>query len=127
VIVDLTDPTRAVTPTLDGPVLAVLARAGKPLTVGEVAAQMPRGSEIGARRSLSRLVEQGIVRATEMGRNRVHELNREHLAAPAAELLSSLRPELWKRFRKTLSTWNPKPVYGCAFGSAARGDGDARS
>jgi hypothetical protein len=127
VIVDLTDPTRAVTPTLDGPVLAVLARAGKPLTVGEVAAQMPRGSEIGARRSLSRLVEQGIVRATEMGRNRVHELNREHLAAPAAELLSSLRPELWKRFRKTLSTWNPKPVYGCVFGSAARGDGDARS
>lgn len=126
-IVDLTDPTRAVTPTLDGPVLAVLAQAGKPLTVGEVAAQMPRGSEIGVRRSMSRLVEQGIVRATEMGRNRVHELNREHLAAPAAELLSGLRLELWDRFRKTLGAWNPKPVYGCVFGSAARGDGDAQS
>jgi DNA-binding transcriptional ArsR family regulator len=124
---DLTDPTRAVTATLDGPVLAVLAQAGKPLTVGEVAAQMPRGSEIGVRRSLSRLVEQGIVRSTEMGRNRVHELNREHLAAPAAELLSGLRLELWTRFRKTLATWNPKPLYGCVFGSAARGDGDAQS
>jgi hypothetical protein len=97
--VDLTDPTRAVTPTLDGPVLAVLARAGK----------------------------QGIVRATEMGRNRVHELNREHLGAPVAGLLADLRLELWNRFRKTLGAWNPKPVYGCVFGSAARGDGDAQS
>ena len=124
---DLTDPTRAMTPTLDGPVLAVLARAGKPLTAGEVAAQTPRGSEIGVRKCLARLVEQGIVHATQMGRNRVHELNREHLAAPVAGLLADLRPELWNRFRKTLGTWNPKPVYGCVFGSAARGDGDAGS
>ena len=124
---NLTDPTRAMTPTLDGPVLAVLARAGKPLTAGEVAAQTPRGSEIGVRKCLARLVEQGIVRATEMGRNRVHELNREHLGAPVAGLLAGLRLELWNRFRRTLGTWNPKPVYGCVFGSAARGDGDAQS
>jgi len=125
--VDLTDPTRAVTATLDGPVLAVLAGAGKPMTVGEVAALMPRGSEIGVRKSLARLVEQGIVRATEMGRNRVHELNRDHVAAPVAEALAGLRLVLWKRLRSTLGSWNPKPVYGCVFGSAARGDGDAHS
>jgi len=125
--VDLSDPTRAVTATLDGPVLAVLARAGKPLTVGEVAALTPRGSEIGVRRSLARLVEQGIVRAAEMGRNRVHELNREHIAAPVAEALADLRLTLWKRFRDTLAAWNPRPVYGCVFGSAARGDGDIQS
>jgi hypothetical protein len=125
--VDLTDPTRAVTATLDGPVLAVLAGAGKPLTAGEVAALTPRGSEIGVRKSLARLVEQGIVRATEMGRNRVHELNREHVAAPVAEALAGLRLALWKRFRSTLGAWNPKPAYGCVFGSAARGDGDVHS
>jgi hypothetical protein len=124
---DLTDPTRAVTATLDGPVLAVLARAGKPLTVGEVAAQTPRGSELGVRKSLARLVEQGVVRATEMGRNRVHELNRAHVAAPVADALAGLRLELWKRFRDTLGTWNPKPAYACVFGSAARGDGDTNS
>jgi DNA-binding transcriptional ArsR family regulator len=124
---DLTDPTRAVTATLDGPVLAALARSGRPLTVGEVAAQTPRGSEIGVRRSLARLVEQGIVSAAEMGRNRVHELNREHVAAPVAALLAGLRLELWDRLRRKLGTWNPKPVYGCVFGSAARGDGDAQS
>lgn len=123
----MTDPTRAVTATLDGPVLAVLASAGKPMTVGEVAALTPRGSEIGVRKSLARLVEQGIVRATEMGRNRVHELNREHVAAPVAEVLAGLRLSLWKRFRVTLGAWNPRPAYGCVFGSAARGDGDARS
>lgn len=113
--------------TLDGPVLAVLAGSGKPMTVGEVAALTPRGSENGVRRSLARLVEQGIVLATEMGRNRVHELNREHVAAPIAESLAGLRLMLWRRFRDTLGTWKPKPVYGCVFGSAARGDGNVHS
>jgi hypothetical protein len=125
--VDLTDPTSAVVATLDGPVLAVLAAGGRPMTVGDVADQMPRGSEIGVRRSLARLVEQGTVRATEMGRNRVHELNEEHVAAPVAHLLAGLRLELWTRLRAKLSSWDPKPVYACVFGSAARGDGDSRS
>lgn len=124
---DLTDPTRSITATLDGPVLAVLAGSGKPLTAGEVAAQAARGSEIGIRRTLGRLVEQGIVRATEMGRNRVHELNRQHVAAPAAQMLADLRVELWKRMRERLGAWNPKPLYACVFGSAGRGDGDAQS
>jgi hypothetical protein len=125
--VDLTDPTRAVTATLDGPVLAVLARSGKPLTVGDVAGQMPRGSEVGVRRSLERLVTQGIVRATVMGRNRVHELNRDHVAAPIAEQLAGLRLELWGRLRAKVGGWNPKPLYACVFGSAARRDGDSDS
>ena len=94
---DLSDPTRAVTPTLDGAVLAVLATTGKPLTVGQVARQATRGSEIGIRRSLARLVKQGIVRATVMGRNQVHELNRDHVAAGVADTLAGLRTELWRR------------------------------
>ncbi len=124
---DLRDPTRAITPTLDGPVLAVLAQAGRPLTVGEIAGRAARGSEIGIRRSVARLVEQGIVTATQMGRNQVHQLNREHVAAPAAELLAGLRLELWKRLRETIRGWRPRPVYACVFGSAARGDGDPES
>jgi hypothetical protein len=125
--VDLSDPTRAVTPTLDGPVLSVLARAGHPLTVGEIAQQAARGSEIGIRRSVARLVEQGLVMATQMGRNVVHELNRDHVAAPAAALLADLRLELWKRLRETLSEWPEKPAHAAVFGSAARGDGGADS
>src|SRR6185437_2918308 len=124
---NLGDPTQAVTPTLDGAVLAVLARAGRPLTVGEVAAESARGSEIGIRRCLARLVEQGIVRATQMGRNRVHELNRDHVAARAAEILADLRLEIWKRLRGELRRWRIGPYYACVFGSAARGDGDDQS
>jgi hypothetical protein len=121
--VNLSDPSQTITPTLDGPVLAVLARAGRPLTVGEVTAESVRGSEIGVRRCLARLVDQGIVRATEMGRNRVHELNREHLAAPAAELLGDLRLKLWKQLRRELRRWKVAPYHASVFGSAARGDG----
>jgi predicted nucleotidyltransferase len=124
---NLSDPTRAVTPTLDGPILAVLAAAGKPLTVGEVARQASRGSEIGIRRGLARLVEQGIVQATVMGRNQVHELNRDHIAAEIAVRLAGLRNELWSRLRDEFDTWCPSPLYACVFGSAARGDGDEAS
>lgn len=107
--------------------LAALATAGRPLTVGQVADVALRGSEIGIRRSLDRLVEQGIVRATVMGRNRVHELNREHIAADIAVRLGTLRTELWDRFRKELASWRPAPLYAAVFGSAARGDGDKGS
>ncbi|MGH8969242.1 MAG: hypothetical protein ACRDV1_04765 [Actinomycetes bacterium] len=124
---NLSDPTRSVTPTLDGPVLAVLAAAGRPLTVGEVANQAARGSEIGIRRSLGRLVDQGLVRATLVGRNRVHELNRDHVAAGVADLLAGLRLELWRRLRAEISGWDPPALYACVFGSAARADGDERS
>ena len=126
-IVDLGDVTKAVVPTLDGPVLVVLARSGRPLTVGEIAAEATRGSEIGIRRTLGRLVEQGIVRSHQMGRNRVHELNREHVAAAIVKLLADLRLELWRRLRIETASWSAKPVYACVFGSAARGDGDVDS
>jgi predicted nucleotidyltransferase len=124
---DLADPTRAVTPTLDGPVLSALAAAGRPMTAGEVALLTVRGSEIGVRRSLARLVEQGIVRSTEIGRTRVHELNRDHIAAPIAVLLADLRNEMWKRLRETLAKWKVRPVYAAAFGSAARKSGGSDS
>jgi hypothetical protein len=63
----------------------------------------------------------------EMGRNRVHQLNREHVAAPVADVLANLRVELWKRMRDEIGNWRPAPLYACVFGSAARGDGDVDS
>lgn len=120
---DLADPTQAITPTLDGPVLAVLARSGRPMTAGEIAQSSVRGSEIGIRRCLARLVSQGIVKAMEMGRNRVHELNADHIAAPAAIALADLRNVLIKRLQSELQGWSPQPVYSYIFGSAARREG----
>ncbi len=124
---DLSDPTRAVTGQLDGTVLAVLATAGTPLTVGQIAERAARGSEIGIRKSLSRLIAQGIVRATLMGRNQVHELNRDHVAADIAVELAGLRTKLWRLFRDEFRGWRVRPLYAAVFGSAARGDGDEDS
>ena len=124
---DLSDPTRAVTATLDGPVLVVLALAGRPLSVAEVAARAVRGSELGVRKSLGRLVEQGTVIATEIGNRRIYELNQEHVAAPIAMTLAGLRPELFKRMRHAISKWRPSPFFACIFGSAARADGSLES
>ncbi len=61
--------------------------------------------------------------ATQMGRNKVHELNRDHVAAPVAEILAGLRLELWRRLRESLAGWDPKPISASVFGSTARGDG----
>jgi predicted nucleotidyltransferase len=93
------------------------------VTAGELALLTVRGSEIGVRRSLARLGEQGIVRSTEIGKTHVHELNREHVAAPIALLLADLRNEVWKRLRESLGKWKVRPVYAAAFGSAARQSG----
>lgn len=107
------------TPSLDGPVLAVLSRASRPLTVGEVAREAARGSEIGVRRCLARLVAQGIVHALPMGRNVVHTLNRDHVAAPVADLLAGLQDELARRLRETLGSWQPRPLRASLLTSTA--------
>jgi predicted nucleotidyltransferase len=122
---DLTDPTAAITSTLDGPVLVALANAGKPLTVSEVAGNAVRGSEIGIRKSLARLVVQGIVSATDIGNLRAYSLNRDHVASNAAIELSELRLEPWRRTARAIERWNVRPMYACIFGSAARNDGNA--
>ncbi|MDE3045012.1 MAG: nucleotidyltransferase domain-containing protein [Acidobacteriota bacterium] len=124
---NLADPSMAITSSLDGPVLVALAHAGKPLTVSEVASNAVRGSEIGIRKSLGRLVAQGIVTAVELGKVRVYSLNREHVAAGAALELAGLRSVLWQRIAREVEKWNVRPLYACVFGSAARHDGDAES
>ena len=124
---DFTDPSLAITSTLDGPVLVALALAGKPLTVSELAKKSSRGSEIGIRRSLGRLVAQGIVTATEVGKSRVYNLNRDHVAASIAIEMSDLRSEVWRRISRHIERWAVRPMYACVFGSAARHQADLTS
>ncbi|SEF13594.1 Nucleotidyltransferase domain-containing protein [Jiangella alba] len=53
--------------------------------------------------------------------------NRDHLAWPAVEILTSLRRTLLARLRAEFETWRPRPSHASLFGSTARGDGDADS
>jgi predicted nucleotidyltransferase len=124
---DLSEPSAAITPTLDGPVLVVLAATTRALSAREVARLSPRGSFEGVRQSLLRMTEHGLVLVEEAGNSTLYRLNREHVAAPAVELLVALRAELIRRITHAVTEWGIPPVHASLFGSAARADGDTAS
>jgi len=124
---NFSDTSLTISPTLDGPILVALERAGRPITISEVATASTRGSEIGIRKAIGRLVSQGIVTATKVGNARVYSLNREHVAANIATELAQLRSETWRRISREIEKWSVSPLYASVFGSAARGDGESNS
>jgi predicted nucleotidyltransferase len=124
---DLSHPYIAICPTLDGPVLEVLAHTSRPLTGRDVARLARRGSERGVLKVLHRLVEQGLVTSYEAGRSLLFALNRDHVAAPVVDAMLGLQVELFSRIRGELATWSIQPVHVSVFGSAARHDGSTES
>lgn len=124
---DVAHPIRVVSPTLEGPVLEVLARTTRPLTGLEVHRLARSGSPNGVRLALARLAGQGLIHAEERAAAVFYVGNRDHLAWPAVELLTGLRRILLDRLRAELRGWRLSPVHASVFGSAARGDGDAGS
>jgi Nucleotidyltransferase domain len=125
--VDVSKPYSALVPTLHGDVLIVLAGTTRPLTGREVARLAGRHGHSGVLDVLNRLTEHGLVDRQEAGRALLYTLNREHLAAPAVQLLAGIRAELRRRITQMLDEWAITPLHASMFGSAARGDGDARS
>lgn len=124
---DVALPIRSVISTLDGPILSVLARTTRPLTGREVQQLAGVGSPNGIRRALARLVQQGVVHADERTAAVFYLANRDHLAWPAVEILTSLRRALLARLRAEFESWGARPAHASLFGSTARGDGDADS
>lgn len=124
---DLSRPWAPIRTPIDMEVLRVLRGTSLPLTGREVARLVRTGSQPAVNASLRRLSEEGLVRADEAGRAYLYTLNREHLAAPAVELLADVRTELERRLRAEIADWKIEPVHVSIFGSAARGDGDTQS
>ncbi len=124
---DISQPIRAVIPTLDGPVLVVLAGTRRPLTTLEIHRLARVGSSQGVRRALERLASQGVVRGDHRGNAIYYVANRDHVAWPAIEILARLRATLRERLVEEMRRWEIQPIHGSLFGSAARGDGDATS
>jgi predicted nucleotidyltransferase len=108
-------------------VVLVLRGTTRPLTGREVARLVRAGSQPAVNAALRRLAEEGVVRAEEAGNAYLYTLNREHLAAPALELLADVRAELERRLRAEINEWEIAAEHVSVFGSAARGDGDTRS
>lgn len=118
---ELQHPFALITPSVDGDVLAVLARADATFTTGQVHRLLPSVSQQGIRNSLQRLAEQGTVLADRVGNAYTYRLNREHLAAEHVVGLANLMSALLARLTRELDAWDPKPAYAAVFGSAARG------
>lgn len=120
---DVSMPITTVVPSLDGPVLAALAGTTTPMKLASVHTRAGRGSKSGVRSVLLRMVDEGLVLEVPGG----YVLNRDHLAAPAVELLAALHGELTSRIRGAVEEWPMPPALVGMFGSAARRDGDASS
>ena len=120
---DVSMPITTVVPSLDGPVLAVLAATTSPLGLAAVHSRAGRGSKSGVRSVLLRMVDEGLALEVPGG----YVLNRDHVVAPAVELLASLHAELIGRIRTAVDEWPTSPELAGMFGSAARRDGDASS
>jgi hypothetical protein len=118
----LHNPVGVVTPTLDAPVLAVLARAEEAFTGRQVHRLATKGTEQGVRNALERLVEQGLVLRSQVGASYLYTLNRQHLAAPHVIGLATLRDQLFIRWRELVAGWPVQPRVIMLFGSAARAE-----
>ena len=118
----LQSPFAVVTPTLDGEILAVLARVDSSLTVGQIRTMLPHRSDEGIRKAVGRLSAQGIVNSERVSAVIGHRLNRRHLAAPQVVAIASLRETLIERMRESLEVWPTPPRWAALFGSAARGE-----
>lgn len=114
-------PLALITPTLDGYVLGVLARADAKMTVGTIQSALRNRSYGGIRKVLDRLVDQGIVSFEKVGNIGSYSLNREHMAASLIIQLIRLPQELLSRIGRELEQWDPVPSYAAVFGSAING------
>lgn len=114
-------PFLTITPTVDGDVLMVLARAEASFTPPEVHRLIGARSEAGVRNALSRLREQGIIDAERVGRAVTYRLNREHLAAGPIAEIARLQATLIRLVRDMIEAWPVETRYAALFGSLARG------
>jgi predicted nucleotidyltransferase len=124
--VDTSSPISSVIPSLDGRVLATLARTERALT-GQKVAALASASQSGVHTVLQRLVEHGLVTAERHGNAILYLANRRHVAWSAVEQLANLRRTVLGRLEEAVAVWGVPPLSVIVFGSFARGDGDASS
>jgi hypothetical protein len=88
--VNVSLPLRSVVPTVDAPVLAVLAGTTRPLT-GRRIARLAKASHGAVNAVLARLTRAGIVDAEQHGHATLYVANRDNLAWPGVQILADLR------------------------------------
>lgn len=117
----LSRPFRVITPTVDGDVLTVLARADAAFTPPQVRDLIGMHSVEGVRNALRRLTTQGIVSRERYGNAYVYRLNRDHVAARHVIGLARSGEKVLERMREQLASWTVPCEFAAVFGSAATG------
>lgn len=123
---DVSKPFAAISAGAEADVLVALAGSTEQRT-GRELARLSGRSSTGVQHALDRLVEEGLVHRVPAGRAFLYSLNREHLLAPAVEVMAGARWEFVQRLRRLLSEWEPPALHASLFGSMARGEGNAAS
>lgn len=118
---DLREPLRAIAPTLDAPVLRVLAGTSDPMTRPQITRLVGVASEAGVRKVLRRLADQGIVLEERVGSQYTYAANRDHLMWSAVEASIRVGERLAERVRAYVEAWPITPISVELFGSAATG------
>ncbi|MFT3797739.1 nucleotidyltransferase domain-containing protein [Microbacterium sp.] len=122
---ELQHPFRAITTSVDGDVLQVLASTHDEMTVSRLALLIPERSGPGIRLAADRLVDQGILRVRRIGRVRAYGFNDDHLLAPALRQIAQAKSLLVTRLQSVFNeAGTPLAVL---FGSAASGEMNASS
>jgi predicted nucleotidyltransferase len=124
---DFSQPFRVLTPTLDGPVIRVLARTTHPMTRQQVTELIGDASEAGVRKVLRRLADQGMVIEQRIGGRYIYVGNREHILWPAVEVLMSAADRLDAAIREHVEAWGIQALSVELFGSVAAGTSTAGS
>lgn len=123
---DVSRPFAAVSAGVEADVLVTLSKSTAQKT-GRELARLSGRSVTGVQHALDRLVEEGLVHRAEAGPSFLYLLNRDHLLAPAVEVMAGARWELVQRLRDLAAGWSLRSFHVSLFGSAARGDGNAAS
>ena len=121
----LQNPFAALAPVgLDSQVLTVLSRSRDHLTADQIHRVLPEhGSLSGVRKSLDRLLRQGIVSERAAGHTSGYALNQDHLLINAVLMVADAKSALTTRIRETVQQqFSFEPTLVVMFGSAARGD-----
>ncbi|UPK75312.1 nucleotidyltransferase domain-containing protein [Nocardioidaceae bacterium SCSIO 66511] len=126
-VMDMSEPLRALTPTLDAPVLRVLAGTAGEMTRQQVTRLVHDASEAGVRKVLRRLAGQGIVLERRIGTQYTYAANRDHLMWRAVDAAVTAGERLDGRIRTHIENWAVAPLSVQIFGSAATGSATGES
>jgi predicted nucleotidyltransferase len=124
---DLTNPTRALAPTIDLQLLTILAGVNGEMSGSEVSRLATLVTPRGVFKALTRLETEGIVQIRTASRINFYSFNRDHVAADAVIAAMGLRQKLFDRIKGKVKSWKIQPVSLAIFGSAVRGDGTSES